>query len=264
MYPSARSAASSTSLCAICTEPPVSRQAQAPQTPWRQEYGASSPASISTSSIRVPAGHGSEVTTPSSVTDSVAATPPSTRGTDSNGFSASDTNRSARTRAPGTPSSPSAERTVARYGSGPQTYASNDTYGRAKAARAAAEGSPSSESSQCTTTSRPPESTTSRRNAEPKRSESESRLAYTSTTRPRPEASADFRIDITGVIPLPAANSKKSPANDEGQNVPAGGSTSSTVPAVTRERIQFDAYPPAVRLTVMAGRSPASGELDSE
>jgi hypothetical protein len=29
-------------------------------------------------------------------------------------------------------------------------------------------------------------------------------------------------------------------------------------------RIQFEAYPPAVRLTVMAGRPPARGELDSE
>src|SRR5579859_7988651 len=123
---------------------------------------------MSTSSIRVPAGHGSEVTTPSSVTDSVAATPPSTRGTDSNGFSASDTNRSACTRPPGTPSNPSAERTVARYGSGPHTYTSYDTYGRARAARAATEGRPSSESSQCTTTSRPPESRTSRRSNDPK------------------------------------------------------------------------------------------------
>ncbi len=89
-------------------------------------------------------------------------------------------------------------------------------------------------------------------------------MAYTSTTRPRPAASADFRIDITGVIPLPAANSRKSPSSEPGQNVPAGGSTSSTVPAATCSAIQFDAYPPSVRLIVMAGRSPACGELDSE
>jgi hypothetical protein len=29
-------------------------------------------------------------------------------------------------------------------------------------------------------------------------------------------------------------------------------------------QIQFDAYPPSVRLTVMAGGSPSTGELDSE
>ena len=69
---------------------------------------------------------------------------------------------------------------------------------------------------------------------------------------------------MTGVIPLPAANSRKSPSSDAGLNVPAGGSRSSTVPAVTWSGIQFEAYPPAVRLTVIAGRSPACGELDSE
>ena len=69
---------------------------------------------------------------------------------------------------------------------------------------------------------------------------------------------------MTGVIPLPAANSRKSPSSDRGQNVPAGGSRSSTVPAATRSTIQPDANPPAVRLTVMAGRSPVRGELDSE
>ena len=51
-------------------------------------------------------------------------------------------------------------------------------------------------------------------------------------------------MDITGVIPLPAANSRKSPSSEGGLNVPAGGSRSSTVPAVTWSRIQFDAYPP--------------------
>ena len=71
-------------------------------------------------------------------------------------------------------------------------------------------------------------------------------------------------MDITGVIPLPAANSRKSPSSERGLNVPAGGSRSSTLPAATRSKIQFDAYPPAVRLTVMAGRSAACGELDRE
>ena len=111
--------------------------------------------------------------------------------------------------------------------------ASNDTYGRARAMSAATEGTPSSESSQCTTTSRPPDAAASRRSKEPKITERSSRLAYTRITRPRPAASADFRIDMTGVIPLPAANSRKSPSSEPGQNVPAGGSTSSTVPATT-------------------------------
>ena len=166
------------------------------------------------------------------MTDSVAAIPPE-KATSSNGFSVSDKNRSACTREPGTPSRPSASRTTARYGSGPQMYASNEVYGRARAARPAAEGSPSSESSQCTTTSRPPADAQSRASTDPKITERSSGLAYTSTTRPCPPASADFRIDMTGVIPLPAANSRKSPASESGQNVPAGGSTSSTAPATT-------------------------------
>ena len=66
------------------------------------------------------------------------------------------------------------------------------------------------------------------------------------------------------MIPLPAANSRKSPSRERGLNVPAGGSRSSTLPAATLSQIQLDAYPPAVRLTVIAGRSPAAGELDSE
>ncbi|HTV99046.1 MAG TPA: hypothetical protein VMF87_01995 [Streptosporangiaceae bacterium] len=50
---------------------------------------------MSTSSIRAPPGQGSSVVTPSSVTDSVAARPPPPgTATTSNGFSASDTNRS--------------------------------------------------------------------------------------------------------------------------------------------------------------------------
>ena len=98
---------------------------------------------------------------------------------------------------------------------------------------AAGEGTPSSESSQCTTTSRPSAEAARLRSAAPKITDCSSRLAYTSTTRPRPAASTDFRMDITGVIPLPAANSRKSPSSERGLNVPAGGSKSSTVPAVT-------------------------------
>jgi hypothetical protein len=40
--------------------------------PCRQEYGASRPASMSTSSILVPGAHDSRVVAPSSVTDKVA------------------------------------------------------------------------------------------------------------------------------------------------------------------------------------------------
>ncbi len=107
------SPASSTSLWAISTSPAVSWQAQAPQMPWRQEYGASSPASMSTSSILALAGHGSRVVAPSSVTDRVASRPAGT-AVSSNGFSARDRNRSTCTRWPGTPSRPSASRTRAR------------------------------------------------------------------------------------------------------------------------------------------------------
>ncbi len=71
-------------------------------------------------------------------------------------------------------------------------------------------------------------------------------------------------MEITGVIPLPAANSRKSPSRVSGQNVPAGGSVSSMLPAARLSAIQFDAYPPSVRLTVIVGRSPVCGELDSE
>ena len=71
------------------------------------------------------------------------------------------------------------------------------------------------------------------RSDEPKITERSSRFAYTSTTRPRPPARTDFKMDITGVIPLPAANSRKSPSSERGLNIPAGGSRSSAVPAVT-------------------------------
>ena len=50
-------------------------------------------------------------------------------------------------------------------------------YGRASAVIAAADGTPSSESSQCTTTSRPANSKASLRSAGPKITECSSRLA---------------------------------------------------------------------------------------
>jgi hypothetical protein len=54
---------------------------------------------------------------------------------------------------------------------------SNDAYGRASAVIAAAVGIPSSESSQCTTTSRPPASAASLPSSGPKITECSSRLA---------------------------------------------------------------------------------------
>ena len=69
---------------------------------------------------------------------------------------------------------------------------------------------------------------------------------------------------MTGVIPLPPANSRKSPSSECGLNVPAGGRISSMLPAVTWSAIQLEACPPVIRLTVIVGRSPVCGELDSE
>ena len=82
---------------------------------------------------------------------------------------------------------------------------------------------------------------TSLRSSPAKITDRSSRFAYTSATRPRPAASTDLSMDMTGVIPLPAANSRNSPSSDCGQKVPAGGSRSSTVPAVTLSRIQLEA-----------------------
>ena len=85
------------------------------------------------------------------MTSSVAATPPVGSVT-SNGFSASDRNRSTWTAFTRQPLI--ACRTTARYGSGPQTNASAAVYGRASAAIPAAVGPPYSESSQWITSSR--------------------------------------------------------------------------------------------------------------
>ena len=50
---------------------------------------------------------------------------------------------------------------------------------------------------------------------------------------PWPWASTDVTLDMSGVIPLPAANIRKSADRSLGVNVPPGGRTSSTVPART-------------------------------
>src|SRR5580698_9030284 len=176
MTPSARSASSSTSLCAISTSPETSVQAQAPQMPSRQEYGGSSSASISTSSIRVPAAQGSDRGAPSSV----ASSPPSTGAGDSNGLSCRDRNRSTRTPRGGTPTEAAASLTTVRYGSGPQAKIWYPAKGRSSGSRFSAVAVPWTESSQCTTSSRDPAAAARSRSAAAKMIESSSRFAYTS------------------------------------------------------------------------------------
>lgn len=69
---------------------------------------------------------------------------------------------------------------------------------------------------------------------------------------------------MTGVMPLPPANRTKSVSSDAGVNVPAGRRTSSVQPSRTVSQIQLDPWPPRVRLTVILGFSPRTGELASE
>ena len=54
-------------------------------------------------------------------------------------------------------------------------------------------------------------------------------------------SSAVFTIDITGVMPLPPANSSRSASRSAGVKIPLGGSTVSVVPGTTLSQIQFDA-----------------------
>ena len=48
-------------------------------------------------------------------------------------------------------------------------------------------------------------------------------------------------IDITGVIPLPPANSSRSASSDAGVKMPLGGSTRIESPGLRLSTIQFDA-----------------------
>jgi hypothetical protein len=57
---------------------------------------------------------------------------------------------------------------------------------------------------------------------------------------PEPAASADFTIEITGVMPLPPANSRRSAFRSLGVNTPLGGSTSISVPAPALSQSQFE------------------------
>jgi hypothetical protein len=89
-----------------------------------------------------------------------------------------------------------------------------------------------------------------------------SRLAYTRVTRPVPPESTDLMIDMTGVMPLPAANATRSSSSDAGVNTPTGASTSNSVPTTALSHSQCDPYPSGVRLTVILSGS--CGALDSE
>lgn len=99
----------------------------------------------------------------------------------------------------------------------------------------------------------------------PKITDFSSRLAYSSVTWPLPSESADLQMASIGVIPLPAAISRKSVSRVLGTKVPDGGaSTWIFIPRWAWSHSQFDAYPSAVRLTVTVSASSVNGELHSE
>ncbi len=104
----------------------------------------------------------------------------------------------------------------------------------------------------------------SSRSASAKITELWSRLAYSSVTCPLPSDSADLQIDMIGVIPLPAASSRKSPSSVLGTKVPDGASTCTRMPLWAWSHSQLDAYPSAVRLTVTVSASSVYGELHNE
>ena len=79
-----------------------------------------------------------------------------------------------------------------------------------------------------------------------------------------PESSSDLMIEITGVIPLPAAKATTSRRASIAPNVPAGAITSSTSPAWTRSFSQFETRPPGTRLTVICRSGSSPGVEDIE
>jgi hypothetical protein len=58
---------------------------------------------------------------------------------------------------------------------------------------------------------------------------------------PLPSASADLQIDIIGVMPLPAPNSRKSVSRVWGTKVPEGARTCIFMPACALSHSQFEA-----------------------
>ena len=77
-------------------------------------------------------------------------------------------------------------------------------------------------------------------------------------------ASADFTIEITGVMPLPPLKSISSRAPSSSTKRPAGGVTIRHSPAATWSLIQFEMRPSAIRLTVNLCSASQCGELASE
>ena len=69
---------------------------------------------------------------------------------------------------------------------------------------------------------------------------------------------------MIGVIPLPAASSRKSSSSVFGTKLPDGASTWIRMPACAWSHNQFDAYPSAVRFTVTVSASSVNGELHNE
>src|SRR5699024_2356525 len=241
-------------------------QAHALHAPSRQENGASRPSSRSTSSNLLRCGQVMVRASPSNSTSTVldGPEPSSSTGCSSNGLPVNELNRSTMTRSPGTPSPSSTFPTRSMNGSGPQRKARRSARGAISARNHDSLGTPCTDSSQWTTVSRSPNSLARVANSSAKMIESSSRLAYNRVTEPLPERRQDFRIDMTGMMPLPPATNNRSSSNEFGVKVPAGRSTSRTLPSTTWSQIQFDAYPPAVRLTVTFGFSPHCGELHNE
>ena len=91
-----------------------------------------------------------------------------------------------------------------------------------------------------------------------------SRLAYSSVTRPVALASTVRKIEKTGVMPLPPANSKKSPSSERGAKMPDGDMTSMTSPALTWSHTQLEPRPSRTRLMVTRGDASKPGALDME
>ena len=120
--------------------------------------------------------------------------------------------------------------------------ASWSVYGAARPASAAALGRPCTDSSQCTTVSRSGYLAASSRRAV---AEDHRVLVAVGVDQRRPgrcpRDSADLQIAIIGVMPLPAASSRKSASSVLGTKVPDGASTWIFMPGWAWSHSQFDA-----------------------
>ena len=149
--------------------------------------------------------------------------------------SSRDWNRSMWIREGGTCSSRSTCVTDSMNGLGPQTNAVLAVYGAARPAAARGSADPCTDSSQWMTCSALAGSR-QRADAARRRRSPPSRVGWhrRAPLSRRRSASADFRIDSTGVMPLPPAKSRKSSSSERGVNVPAGGRQSSMSPGRRR------------------------------